>query len=331
MDASADVLADIAAYPGDTVIVDAKTPDLSLNSEKPPPKRKRPWCEEEHNLLIQFYNEKIEDERDAVNTSTWTDLDKQAVLYLAARGYERSHVACGSHWAIIQRDQGLVHSGYDMFPTDMDTATDHSSGLTGVGTDDEAAMGTATTSRPKFVPWGDEEQRILADLIKRQRNVDLEGQDRTLTYQGFWRLMGSQLKGHGFDRTLWQARDFWYKTGREKFRFDERVRKAEIHDGSKSKSNGNGFRSMSQSGKVEIDDEFLINPQEDRLPISTWRHASRKRYTPSQSEELHKIFHENPDPPDEILEYLANKFDSPHIKVKVRLVLPKPDWKPPTC
>lgn len=70
------------------------------------------------------------------------------------------------------------------------------------------------------VVWTDEEQNLLAILIKTQRQLENPGQ-----FDGgaFWDLITSQLADHGIYRSVASVRSHWNSKGRDKFKFEERT------------------------------------------------------------------------------------------------------------
>lgn len=68
--------------------------------------------------------------------------------------------------------------------------------------------------------WSDEEQNILATLVKTQRRLENYAELQAGT---FWKLMTSQLANRGFHRSVGSIRSYWHTRGRAKFSFEERT------------------------------------------------------------------------------------------------------------
>ena len=70
------------------------------------------------------------------------------------------------------------------------------------------------------VVWSDEEQDLLAKLVKTQRSLENFAE---LKADPFWKLITSQLVANGFNRGVPSVRSYWHTRGRAKYKFEERT------------------------------------------------------------------------------------------------------------
>lgn len=138
------------------------------------------WRPEETDLLTEFYNSKLMEEKsDPSKVTTWKDLDQQISSFLESKGYDRSWRACGLQWQKIQKAQGLdtpaevSEDGVTVGSPNADSIPPEEIKIKKEEDEELVQEGfTIFQHRKPYTPWSDSEQQILADLVKEQIQLE---------------------------------------------------------------------------------------------------------------------------------------------------------------
>lgn len=314
---------------------------------------KKRWPVQEHNLLIDFYNKKIHEERaDGTTNHTWREWDREASLYLLQNGYSRSAAACGARWTNIQKDQGLAGnirhnrsesetSDDEFFSTqssepDISENKPRSTKSIEPDTFSEQVPGHQEKRvRAPRVSWSNSEKALLVDLVISQRKLDAANSNGSPGVIPFWKTIAAQLQEKGSNRTLWQAKRCYENIEGEQPQARERkelppqheipdlYQHQQLHGDLPSPERREQSREVGHLADHASKQKRTLSEVSGHPDQKLSRRGlvpGRKVFTPEEKLELDDIFQSNPKPQSSTIERLANKYKITSTQMKVHIV-----------